>query len=199
MKKDKLFKSTICHEWGHCLQYLLGGYIKFVKALEVIDSFDRVDGHTHLEYAILCDLKTETSNSATVMIMNLNDVENISICLAGVIAEKICGYNKGIVKGTDKAKIRSITTDKKFIDEIYDDVAKNMTPFRTVLDYLTEKTLENYITNDTDREIDLIISKEDIMILLKEALIINGFDTKLLDKEGSNICKITKPILFSHD
>ena len=127
-------------------------------------------------------------------------IDEIKDYLKGNLKPSRYGHTLGVVNTA--IKLAEVYDEDKFKAEIAalcHDVAKNMTPFRTVLDYLTEKTLENYITNDTDREIDLIISKEDIMILLKEALIINGFDTKLLDKEGSNICKITKPILFSHD
>ena len=196
MKKDKLLKSTICHEWGHCLQYLIEGYIKFVKGLEVVDSLERVDGHTFIEYALPCDIITEDTTNVTMMFMYLDDAENISICLAGVIAEKVCGYNKGIVKGTDKAKIKTITNDKQFIDKVYEDVVNKMTPFKSVLEYLTEKTIEKYIVTDTAKEISVVISKENMMSLLKEALTTNNFDIEILDKEGPNICKITKSIEF---
>lgn len=45
LKINQLLRSTICHEWGHCLQYLLLGYIQFVSRIEIIDSSFRVDGH----------------------------------------------------------------------------------------------------------------------------------------------------------
>ena len=75
------------------------------------------------------------------MIMNLNDVENISICLAGVIAEKICGYNKGIVKGTDKAKIRSITTEDCAGER--EEGVFNIIPNYTITAYATKEHYEN--------------------------------------------------------
>lgn len=48
LKTNKLLQCSICHEWGHCLQYLLLGYIQFVSELEIIDSLYRVDGHLHV-------------------------------------------------------------------------------------------------------------------------------------------------------
>lgn len=194
MKKDKLLKRTICHEWGHCLQYLLGGYIKFVKGFEIVDSLERVDGHTFIEYAVPCDINTEDTTNVTMMFMYLDNVENISICLAGVIAEKVCGYSKGIVKGTDKQKIASISNDKKFINEIYSEVEDKMTPYKSVLEYLAEKTLENYILTESSKEIHVEVSKEEMILLLKEALTKNSLGTEILDEEGPNIYKIVKPI-----
>ena len=199
MKKDKLLLRTICHEWGHCLQYLLGGYIKFVYGFEVESSLERVDGHTFVNSLIFCDYSMENPTSATMMAMCLDDVENISIFVAGAVAEKICGYTKGVVRGTDKAKIKSITNDKIFIDKIYNDVVDKMAPFKTVLEYLTEKTLENHIVKDEDREIQVEVSKEDMISLLKEAFANNGGDVELLDKEGPNIAKMDMPITISND
>ncbi len=199
MKKDKLLLRTICHEWGHCLQYLFGGYIKFVYGLEVESSLERVDGHTFVNSLILCDYSMENPTNATMQVMCLDDVENISIFVAGAVAEKICGYTKGVVKGTDKAKIKSITNDKNFIDKIYNDVVEKMAPFKAILEYLTEKTLENHIVKDADREIRVEVSKEDMISLLKEAFINNGGDVELLEKEGPNIAKTDMPIKISND
>ena len=43
----KTLKGAICHEWGHCLMYLIKGYIKFVKGIEIID-YEEDDGYINI-------------------------------------------------------------------------------------------------------------------------------------------------------
>ena len=189
LKINTLLRSSICHEWGHCLQYLLLGYIQFVSELEVIDSLYRVDGHLQTTN-INVVLDKLDSSCVSFRTMHLSEEENISIYVAGAVAEKICGYSEGVVKGTDKNYINDISKDKKYINKIYKGVETKLTAYKGVLEDLTEITIKEYTevyTEDGKRKADVVIPKDYILILLEDALVKNGFDKELMSIEGPNI------------
>lgn len=189
LKINTLLRSSICHEWGHCLQYLLLGYIQFVSELEVIDSLFRVDGHLKtIELNIVAE-KPDMS-CMSLRYMHLSEEENISIYVAGAVAEKICGYSEGVVKGTDKNYINDISKDKKYINKIYKGVETTLTAYKGVLEDLTEITIKEYTevyTEDGKRKAYVNIPKDYIYSLLEETLAKHGFDKELMSIEGPNI------------
>lgn len=189
LKINTLLRSSICHEWGHCIQYLLLGYIQFVSELEIIDSFSRVDGHLK---TIEMNIVSEKANlsCASFRTMHLSEEENISIYVAGAVAEKVCGYSKGIVKGTDKKYINDISKDKELINKIYNDVETTLTTYKVVLEDLTEITIKEYTEvyrEDGKIKASVIIPKDYILILLEDVLVKNGFDKELMSIEGPHI------------
>lgn len=189
LKINTLLRSSICHEWGHCLQYLLLGYIQFVSELEVIDSLYRVDGHLQTT-DINVVLDKLDSSCVSYRSMHLSEEEKISIYVAGAVAEKICGYSEGVVKGTDKNYIDDISKDKKYINKIYKGVETKLTAYKGVLEDLTEITIKEYTevyTEDGKRKADVVIPKDYILILLEDALVKNGFDKELMSIEGPHI------------
>ena len=184
----KTLKGAICHEWGHCLMYLIKGYIKFVKGIEIIDSFERVDGHTHINF-VATEGNMELNGAITCYVLELDNEEKISIFWGGPVAERICKYNKGVLKGTDKTGVLEITKDKETIKAIENNVVELLTPFKSVLDYLTQETLNNCIVRSTEEENYIIISNEKMLAMFRDALNKYGFDFDSYDKEGPHIRK----------
>ena len=69
--------------------YLIKGYIKFVKGIEIIDSFERVDGHTHINF-VATEGNMELNSAITCYVLELDNEEKISIFWGEPVAERIC-------------------------------------------------------------------------------------------------------------
>jgi hypothetical protein len=169
---EKLVKQTICHEWGHILaSYLLYGTLRNIDRIEYEDTLFAVNGHTVSSYVF-----SETDENGNIPFLYFVDTTNekeIMILLAGVIAEKICGYNKGrfSANATDKAKIERITLNKKLVCNLRKKTEDLLTPLKETLNALTERTLEKYPqTRDEDKEIHYWIFQETIIEWVNEFL-----------------------------
>ena len=99
------------------------------------------------------------------------DEKDIMVLLAGVIAEKICGYNKGRFRSdaTDKARIKQITLNKRLISNLRKQTEEMLTPLKDTLYELTERTIEKYPqTRDENKEIYYCIFQTDIIKWVSE-------------------------------
>ena len=93
------------------------------------------------------------------------------VLLAGVIAEKVCGYNKGRFRSdaTDKAKIEQITSNKSLISNLRKKTEEMLIPLKDTLNALTERTIEKYPqTRDENKKIYCCIFQADIIKWVNE-------------------------------
>jgi hypothetical protein len=181
-----MVKPIICHEWGHVLaMYLLYGTLKNIDKIEFKDTLYRMDGHTIYSY-IYSEID-ESGDIPYLYFLDRTDEKDIMVLLAGVIAEKICGYNKGRFRSdaTDKAKIEQITLNKRIVSDLCKKTEEMLTPLKDTLNELTERSIEQYPqTRDENKEIYYCIFRDDIIRWVDEL-----FPESLKPK---NVCCIRK-------
>lgn len=163
--RKKMVKPTICHEWGHVLaMYLLYGTLKHIDKIEFEDTLFRMDGHTNSNY--FYSGIDENGDVPYLYFVDATDEKEIMVLLAGVIAEKVCGYNKGRFRSdaTDKAKIEQITSNKSLISNLRKKMEEMLIPLKDTLNALTERTIEKYPqTRDENWKIYYCIFQADII------------------------------------
>ena len=163
--REILVKPIICHEWGHVLaMYLLYGTLKNIDRIEFEDTLYRMDGHTISSYSY--PEIDENGDIPYLYFLDGTDEKDIMVLLAGVIAEKICGYNKGRFRSdaTDKAKIEQITSNKSLISNLRKKMEEMLIPLKDTLNALTERTIEKYPqTRDENWKIYYCIFQADII------------------------------------
>ena len=168
--REKMVKPTICHEWGHVLaMYLLYGTLKNIDRIEFEDTPFRMDGHTFLNY--FYSEIDENGDVPYFYFLDSTDEKEIMVLLAGVIAEKVCGYNKGRFRSdaTDEAKIEQITSNKRLVSDLRKKTEEMLIPLKDTLNALTERTIEQYPrTRDEDKEIYFCIFQTDIIKWVNE-------------------------------
>ena len=64
-----------------------------------------------------------------------------------------------------------------------------LTPFKPVLKYLTKETLKNCIVKNTDEENYIIVPKDQMLAMIRDAFSKYEFDFDSFDKEGPHIRK----------
>lgn len=139
----KYVGPTICHEWGHVLiSYLLYGTLKNVTHIDFEDNIYGVFGHTNrLDYYVMVD-----GEQPSMFYIDKDTDKEIMFLLAGVMATKVCGYNKGRFRSdaTDKVKIEELTKNKKRISELRRKTEEMLSPLKGTLDALINRTLADY-------------------------------------------------------
>ena len=168
--REKMVKPTICHEWGHVLaMYLLYGTLRNIDRIEFEDTLYRMDGHTISSY--FYSEIDEDGDIPYLYFLDETDEKEIMVLLAGVIAEKICGYNKGHFRSdaTDKAKIEQITLNKSLISNLRKKTEEMLIPLKDTLNALTERTIEKYPqTRDENKGIYYCIFQANIIKWVNE-------------------------------
>lgn len=168
--REKIVKPTICHEWGHVLaMYLLYGTLKNIDRIEFEDTPFAMNGHTISSYVF--SETDENGNIPLLYFVNTTNEKEIMILLAGVIAENICGYNKGRFRSdaTDKVKIEQITLNKRLISDLRKKTEEMLIPLKDTLNELTERAIEQYPqTRDENMEIYYCIFRDDIIKWVNE-------------------------------
>lgn len=167
---DIYVKRTICHEWGHVLaNYLLYGTLKNIDRIDFEDTLFGVYGHTMSSY--MFSEVDENDNIPFLFFIEETDDKQIMIFLAGVVAEKICGYNKGRLRpdATDKTRIEEITSNKKLVSNLRKKTDELLSPLKNTLNALTERTLMNYPrTRDEDHNIFYRVFQHEIIEWINE-------------------------------
>lgn len=128
MQPDKIFKTVVCHEFGHVLAFLLsGGQVADVDTIEFQNTAANVDGHTKINP--LYDMPTD---------------QKIFMLFGGIAAENVCGYSTAFLHhGTDADKLNTIT-DKGRQKTVKKAVLDALTPYKKTLDALTAATIADY-------------------------------------------------------
>lgn len=128
MQPDKIFKTVVCHEFGHVLAFLLsGGQVADVDTIEFENTAANVDGRTKINP--LYDMPTD---------------QNIFMLFGGIAAENVCGYSTAFLHpGTDADKLNAIT-DKGRQKTVKKAVLDALTPYKKTLDALTAATIADY-------------------------------------------------------
>ena len=148
----KYVEPTICHEWGHVLaSYFLYGTLKNIVSIDFEDIPAGVFGHTKmLDFYVGLD-----NGLPSIYLIDKEKEKDIMILLSGVIATKICGYNKGRFHSydTDIVKIGELTKDKKLISKLRNKTEEMLLPLKDTLQALTRCALEDYPkSRDIDNE-----------------------------------------------
>lgn len=158
MKIDKMLESTICHEWGHALIIFLLYGMDSLETIEIIDSPEKVDGHT--TWSIFEDVSFEN---------------RIFIYFGGIAAERICGYSNVLLhKGTDERALSNMLPHKQQRIEYAEKVIKMLEPYKAAIEWLTKKTIEQLPGRDDKYCIYHRIFRDELKQLLIEAIKVNA-------------------------
>lgn len=151
---EKVIKSFLCHEWGHALMtfILLGD--DSVDTIIIEDTFERIDGHTVIDF---------------IKRQHLTNEQELLIYVSGVVAENICGYSKvKMHRGTDETFIKKFLPKKQERIALFDEAFKILSPYKETLEKLTDDSFSNYPKERIDGCIYYRIFRDEICALLKK-------------------------------
>ena len=121
--------TSICHEYGHILAFLLtGGKVADVYDVEIIDDGATVGGHT-------------TFNP----LFDMTDRQRAFVLFGGIAAENVCGYSTAFLhRGTDAAKLNKIMPRQQQ-KAVKREVLTALQPWKTAINDLTRATVADYV------------------------------------------------------
>lgn len=151
MKLVKRDKSVVCHEYGHYLIYCLLGKRRFVSRIEFYGD-DYWNGCPMFFGGrnIIDGLMTRFVNGEVVAeYIGLKHLEELVMLYGGCAACKVVGLRGTRIDWTDRDKVMTMTKSGRERKVAMELAVKMLTPYKALLETLTEKTFE-YILNSNE-------------------------------------------------